>query len=105
MINFISAENGMIQMFAGNKINQMVAEACTAKSICNFVQEHGLAEEAMMSSSMEFASEYGFESDGHAIELWHSAMKMLERIEMQQFFKKGVDIVVGPAIIVSDLND
>jgi len=80
MINFISAENGMIQMFAGN---QMVAEACTAKSICNFVQEHGLVEEAMMSSSMEFASEYGFEGDGHAIELWHSAMKMLERIEMQ----------------------
>ena len=57
MIDFINADNGMIQMFDGNN---MVAEANTAKSICYFIQEFGLADNVFGSSSMDFASEYGF---------------------------------------------
>ena len=41
MIDYISANNGNIEMWDGN---QIVAEACTAKSICYFIQEFGLAE-------------------------------------------------------------
>ena len=67
MIDFISADNAMIQMFDGDN---MVAEASTAKSICYFIQEYGIAESVFASSSVDFASEYGFETDEAANELW-----------------------------------
>lgn len=73
MIDYISANNGMIQMFDGN---DMVAEASTAKSICYFIQEFGLADNVFGSSSMDFASEYGFEVDDYANELWNHGLKM-----------------------------
>ena len=73
MIDFISADNGMIQMFEGD---YMVAEASTAKSICYFIQEYGLADDVFASSSIDFASEYGFEADDYAIELWNHGLKM-----------------------------
>jgi hypothetical protein len=75
MIDFISADNAMIQMFDGDN---MVAEASTAKSICYFIQEYGLAESVFASSSVDFASEYGFEDDDAAIELWEAGVKKFE---------------------------
>ena len=73
MIDYISANNGMIQMFDDN---DMVAEASTAKSICYFIQEFGLADNVFGSSSMDFASVYGFEADDYANELWNYGLKM-----------------------------
>ena len=73
MIDYISANNGNIEMWDGN---QIVAEACTAKSICYFIQEFGLADNVLGSSSVDFASEYGFEADDYAIELWNHGLKM-----------------------------
>ena len=75
MIDFISADNAMIQMFDGDN---MVAEASTAKSICYFIQEYGTAESVFASSSVDFASEYGFENDDAAIELWEAGVKKFE---------------------------
>ena len=75
MIDYISANNGNIQMFDGN---DMVAEASTAKSICYFIQEFGLADNVFGSSSIDFASEYGFEADDYASELWNHGLKMVE---------------------------
>ena len=79
MIDFISADNAMIQMFVGD---HMVAEASTAKSICYFLQEYGVAESVFASSSVDFASEYGFESDDAAIELWEAGLKKFEMSEV-----------------------
>ena len=73
MIDFISADNAMIQMFDGD---HMVAEASTAKSICYFIQEYGLGETVFASSSVDFASEYGFENDDDANDLWEAGLKM-----------------------------
>lgn len=75
MIDFISADNAMIQMFVGD---HMVAEASTAKSICYFIQEYGIADSVFASSSVDFASEYGFEDDDAAIELWEAGLKKFE---------------------------
>jgi hypothetical protein len=75
MIDFISADNAMIQMFDGD---HMVAEASTAKSICYFIQEYGLAKSVFASSSVDFASEYGFETDECANDLWDSGLKYYE---------------------------
>lgn len=79
MIDFISANNAMIQMFDGD---QMVAEASTAKSICYFIQEYGLAESVFASSSIDFASEYGFETDDAAFDLWLAGVKKFEMTEI-----------------------
>ena len=76
MIDFISADNAMIQMFVGD---HMVAEASTAKSICYFLQEYGVAESVFASSSIDFASEYGFETDDAAMDLWLEGLKQFEQ--------------------------
>lgn len=79
MIDFISADNAMIQMFVGDN---MVAEASTAKSICYFLQEYGVAESVFASSSIDFASEYGFETDDAAMDLWLEGFKKFEMSEV-----------------------
>lgn len=72
MIDYISANNGNIQMWDGDHI---VAEACTAKSIVYFLQENGFNEDGVYaSSSMDFASEEGFETDDCAKNLWDEAL-------------------------------
>lgn len=72
MIDYISANNGNIQMWDGDYI---VAEACTAKSIVYFLQENGFNEDGVYaSSSMDFASEEGFETDDCAKNLWDEAL-------------------------------
>jgi len=73
MIDFISADNGSIQMFNGN---YMVAEAATDKTICYYLQEHGFEDSVMASSSIDCASEYGFDTDDCARDLWDQGVKM-----------------------------
>lgn len=73
MINFISADNGAIEMFEGDNC---VAVASTAKSIAYFIEEFGLADNCYASSSVDYASEYGFENDEDAINLWEAGVKM-----------------------------
>lgn len=73
MIDFISATNGKIEMFSnGHKI----ADAETAKTIVYHLQENGYNGEVMASSSMDFASEEGFEADDSATNLWEAGVKM-----------------------------
>ncbi len=75
MIDFISADNATIQLFDGDN---MVAAVKTAKSICYFLQEYGVAESVFASSSIDFASEYGFETDDEAMDLWLEGFKKFE---------------------------
>ena len=71
-IDFITAENGGIKMYAG--LNNVKGWGKTAKGIAYTLRTVGLADRVMASSSMDFASEDGFENDGDAMELWNEAI-------------------------------
>ena len=56
-IEFIAAENGGVEFYDGN--HGLVGFAKTAQMVAYIIQTHGM-DEAWMSSSMDFANEYGF---------------------------------------------
>jgi len=69
-IDYIGADNGGLALYAGN----VTIRATTAEAIAEAMKNHGLAETVMGSSSMDFASEEGFETDDGAINLWNEAI-------------------------------
>ena len=71
-IDFISAENGGIKMYAG--VGNVKGWAKTASGIAYTLAAVGLADRVMGSSTMDFASEEGFENDGDAMKLWDEAI-------------------------------
>lgn len=73
MIDFINAKNGKIELFSNS---QKIADAETAKTIRYYLQENGYNGEVMASSSMDFATEEGFDSDDAAIKLWEAGVTM-----------------------------
>ena len=81
-IDFISAENGGIKMYAG--LNNVKGWGKTAKGIAYTLRTVGLADRVMGSSTMDFASEEGFENDDDANKLWDEA------IEIYNFEVNGV---------------
>jgi len=72
MINYISAHNGGIKMFAGSL--NLKGWGKTAKSIAYTLKTVGLADRVMGSTSMHFASKKGFENNGDAFKLWDEAI-------------------------------
>ena len=70
-IDFITAAGGGIRMYAGDNLKGWGG---TAKGIAYTLRTVGLADCVMGSSSMDFASEEGFENDGDALALWHDAI-------------------------------
>jgi len=77
-IDFITAENGGIKMYAG--LNNVKGWGKTAKGIAYTLRTVGLADRVMGSSTMDFAAEEGFENDGDAMKLWDGGMKPLRFI-------------------------
>ena len=73
-IDYIAAHNGGIKMFAGG--DNLKGWSGTAKGIAYTLRTVGLADRVMASSSMDFASEYGFENDDAAIRLWNEALDL-----------------------------
>ena len=71
-IDFISAHKGGIKMFAGSF--NLKGWGKTAEAIAYTLKTGGLADCVMGSSTMDFASEEGFENDGDARELWDEAI-------------------------------
>ena len=71
-IDFITAENGGIKMYAG--LNNVKGWGKTAKGIAYTLRTGGLADRVMGSSTMDFAAEEGFENDGDAMKLWDEAI-------------------------------
>ena len=71
-IDYIDAHNGGIKMFAG--VGNLKGWMKTAKGIAYVLATVGVADTVMGSSSMDFASEEGFENDGDAMELWNEAI-------------------------------
>ena len=69
-IDYIGADNGGLVLYAGN----VAIRATTAEAIAEAMKNHGLAETVMGSSSMDFASEEGFETDDGALNMWNEAI-------------------------------
>lgn len=74
MIDYITAHNGGIQMYAG--VGNLKGWSKTAKGIAYTLKTCGINETVMGSSSMDFASEEGFETDDGAMLLWNEAIEI-----------------------------
>ncbi|SVB59617.1 uncharacterized protein METZ01_LOCUS212471 [marine metagenome] len=69
-IDYIGADNGGLALYAGN----VTIRATTVEAIADAMKHYGLAETVMGSSSMDFASEEGFETDDGALNMWNEAI-------------------------------
>ena len=74
MIDYITAHNGGIKMFAGDGLKGW---SKTAKGIAYTLKTCGIAESVYGSSSMDFASEEGFETNDGAMLLWKRALELV----------------------------
>ena len=72
MINYISAHNGGIKMFAGSL--NLKGWGKTAKSIAYTLKTVGLADRVMGSTSMHFASNQSFWQQGDAFHVRDEAI-------------------------------
>ena len=71
MIDYITVHNGGIKMFAGDGLKGW---SKTAKGIAYTLKTCGIAEVVMGSSTMDFASEEGFDDNDDAMLLWNEAI-------------------------------
>ena len=72
-INFVTAKNGKIELMSDKTV---VASSEDASVLANVMYDHGMADAVFHSSSMDFASEDGFENDGDAWGIFDEALKM-----------------------------
>ena len=73
-IDYISAHNGGIQCSSDTG---SVGWSSTSEGIAYILKTKGIASSVMGSSSMDFASEYGFKNDGDALLLWEKALDLI----------------------------
>ena len=76
-ISFISADDGAIKLWqatASYGHNRLVATCTTVKDLAEQITKYGLRHPAGFSSSMDFASEYGFEDNDAAWTMWNHAL-------------------------------
>ena len=72
MIDYISANAGKLVMYCEDGF---VAVAETAKTVAYVLEMYGYSGSVATSSSIDFASEYGFENDEDAAILWDEGVK------------------------------
>ena len=72
-INFVTARNGKIELMSDKTV---VVSSVDVEELTNVMYDHGLADRVYHSSSMDFASEDGFENDGDAWVIFDEALKM-----------------------------
>ena len=77
-IEFISAENGGVEFYDGN--HGLVGFATSAQMVAYIIQTHGM-DEAWMSSSMDFADEYGFATADGAKVLLQEGIDLYNQVE------------------------
>ena len=73
MIDFVAAKDGLVEMYAGDKL---VGYASTPKSVANCLHEEGYDDHYSFSSSMDFASEYGFDKNGDAHDIFERGIAL-----------------------------
>ena len=71
-INFVTARNGKIELMSDKTV---VVSSVDVEELTNVMYDHGLADSVYHSSSMDFASEDGFENDGDAWVIFDEALK------------------------------
>ena len=72
-INFVTAKNGKIELMSDKTV---VVSSVDVEELTNTMYDHGLADSVYHSSSMDFASEDGFENDGDAWFIFDDAVKV-----------------------------
>lgn len=76
MINFVSANDAKIELFNNDNL---VASCSSVDEIVSAFENFGFSG-GYFSSSMDFASEYGFDYDSQAKDMFESAQKKFENI-------------------------
>ena len=74
MIDFFDAHNGGVRMYADGALKGW---GKTAEGVAYTLSTCGLAETTYGSSSMDFASEYGFETNDGAMLLMKKAFELI----------------------------
>ena len=74
-IRFIAADEAGIKFFAG-EVGNCVGFAKTPEMVNYIIKTKGLEDRVMHSSSMDFASEYGFANDDDAWILWQDGVEL-----------------------------
>lgn len=77
-IDYISAYNGKLELQAKGFI---VAKSSDIKTLVQKVLEYKLAHTVLKSSSIDFASEYGFKNNRDAMDLWLDVVAEYNAIE------------------------
>ena len=75
MIDFIDAHNGGIKMFAG--ADNIKGWGTSPETIAWVLKTVGIGDTVYGSSSMDFASDYGFDTNDGARKLWNAALKLI----------------------------
>ena len=75
-INFIAADESGIKFFAG-EVGNCVGFAKTPKMVAYILKTKGIADNLFHSSSMDFASEYGFKKNGDAWKLFDAGIELI----------------------------
>ena len=73
-INYLDAHNGGIKMFSDTGLKGW---AKTAEGVAYTLKTIGIADTVNGSSSMNFASEYGFDTDDGAMLLYKRALELI----------------------------
>ena len=76
-INFISAEDGKLVLHYDQMGVHKSKMSDNPIILADIMSKHGFADTVMASSSMDFASEYGFKTDDGAKKLYQNAMGLL----------------------------
>jgi len=74
-IRFIAADEAGIKFFAG-EVGNCVGFAKTPEMVNYIIKTKGLEDRVTHSSSMDFASEYGFANDDDAWILWQDGVEL-----------------------------
>ena len=76
-IDFVSANNGKLVLSFGDLDSRETKSSANPIILADIMSKHGLADTVMASSSMDFASEYGFKTDDGAKILYKNAVGLL----------------------------
>ena len=94
LIDYLYADEGGIVFCSGSVLNQVGFDNLLKSCLC--LENKRYRDEIRHSSSMDFASEYGFKKNGDAWVMFDTALEMI-----------GLDfnIIVGVYNMVSDWNE
>ena len=76
-IDFVSADNGKLVLSFGDLDSRETKSSANPIILADIMSKHGFADTVMASSSMDFASEYGFKKDGDAKRLYQNAINLI----------------------------